>query len=54
MLSEKTKEYHTEAVAKANLLDELLRQHFILPGMLDKAIAELDEDDQEILEGWRG
>lgn len=53
-MSEEMKEYLKEITAKANLLDQLFKQNFILPGMIDKAIAELDEDDQLILEGWRG
>lgn len=41
------------AVAKANLLDVIIEEGYILPSTLDKCIAKLDEIDQKELKTWK-
>ncbi|HER5321468.1 TPA: hypothetical protein ACIKT4_000247 [Streptococcus pyogenes] len=41
------------AVAKANLLDVIIEDGYILQSMLDKCIAKLDEIDQKELKTWK-
>lgn len=41
------------AVAKANLLDVIIEDGYILQSTLDKCIAKLDEIDQKELKTWK-
>ncbi|MGT2769113.1 hypothetical protein ACVRY7_09560 [Streptococcus ictaluri] len=41
------------AVAKANLLDIIIDEGYILQSALDKCIAKLDEIDRKELKSWK-
>ncbi|SQF66309.1 phage protein [Streptococcus dysgalactiae subsp. equisimilis] len=41
------------AVAKANLLDVIIEEGYILQSTLDKCISKLDEIDQKELKTWK-
>ncbi|HEP1689821.1 TPA: hypothetical protein VB681_000216 [Streptococcus pyogenes] len=41
------------AVAKANLLDVIIEDGYILQSTLDKCTAKLDEIDQKELKTWK-
>ncbi|WP_159583497.1 helix-turn-helix domain-containing protein [Streptococcus halichoeri] len=41
------------AVTKANLLDIIIEEGYILQSTLDKCIAKLDEIDRKELESWK-